>query len=160
MKKNLINFWGWYEKHLFINTLITSFLFILQLIHLYWLTADVVLFHLFGRSFFHLTDVWRILVVLVDYTEIPALITTSILYINEHRKNPSLKAVLFLLFINIQWLHLFWITDEFVIEALSNDKLIQIPVWLAWIAVAIDYLELPVIFDTLKKSLKLLQAKF
>jgi hypothetical protein len=26
-----------------------------------------------------------------------------------------------------------------------------LPIWLAWIAILIDYLELPVIYDTLKK---------
>jgi hypothetical protein len=28
-----------------------------------------------------------------------------------------------------------------------------LPIWLAWIAIGIDYLELPVIYDTLRKFL-------
>jgi hypothetical protein len=89
------------------------------------------------------------MIVLVDYTEIPALLTTTLLYINEFRNNKKAKDFMFIVLVNSQWLHLFWITDEFVVEALTQNALL--PVWLAWIAIAIDYLELPVIFDVLKK---------
>ena len=47
---------------------------------------------------------------------------------------------------------MFWITDEFVIEHFTKHTGPSIlPVWLSWVAISIDYLELPVIFDTLKK---------
>lgn len=33
----------------------------------------------------------------------------------------------------------------------------MLPVWLAWIAIFIDYLELPVIYDTIKEFIKALK---
>lgn len=62
------------------------------------------------------------------------------------------------LFINSQWLHILWITDEYVIEAFTDiHTALAIPPLLAWTAIAIDYLELPVIFDTTKKFLSALK---
>lgn len=59
---------------------------------------------------------------------------------------------MFLFFINSQWLHIYWITDEFVLEHITRHVGPSIlPVWLAWVAILIDYLELPVIVDTLRK---------
>ena len=87
----------------------------------------------------------------MDYTEIPALITTSFLYIYELRKRFSWKAVFFLIALNSQWLHLFWITDEFVLNQFSGRPDTVLPVWLAWVAIMIDYLEVPVIIDTVFK---------
>lgn len=158
MKSLWNNFWSWYNRHLTLNTTIASFLFILQLIHLFWLTTDVVFFRLFNFKLFNFGAIPQFLIIVVDYTEIPALITTSLVYLNEHLKKPSIKAILFLIFLNIQWLHLFWITDEFVVSQFSQ-KSIFIPIWLAWIAIFIDYLELPVIFETLRKTFNLLRLK-
>lgn len=155
MMSIISKFWKWYERHLVLNTGIAAGLFLLQLVHLYWLTTNVVAFKLLGISFWELTGIWQVLIVLVDYTEIPALISVSLIYINELRKKFNLKSILFLLFLNSQWLHLFWITDEFVVEsfAVTGGGTI-LPIWLAWVAIMIDYLELPVIFDTLKKLSK------
>lgn len=145
-------FWGWYDKHTSLNTGIASGLFTIQLVHLYWLTTAVVFLRLFGKSFFKSSPTFEFIITLVDYTEIPAIITTSVLYLNELRKQPTAKNLWFLLFINSQWLHIYWITDEFVIEHFTNHvDPSALPLWLAWIAISIDYLELPVIFDTLKK---------
>lgn len=101
------------------------------------------------------------LLILVDYTEIPALITTSLVYINELRKKFSWANVRLLVFTNSQWLHIFWITDEFVLGKLVAHRaaMITLPVWLAWVAIAIDYLELPVTYDTLKKAVVVLKEK-
>ncbi len=152
-------FWKWYEKHLTLNIGIAAFLFTLQLIHLYWLSADVVATKLFGQSFFELTGVWKWLILVVDYTEIPALITTSFVYINEYRNKKNFKSILYLFFLNSQWLHIFWITDEFVVDQFSgNSTATQLPAWLAWIAIGIDYLELPVIYDTIKKLTSALKS--
>lgn len=53
-----------------------------------------------------------------------------------------------------QWIHLFWITDEFVVDSFTgNGTNTILPIWLAWAAIPIDYLELPVIYDTMKKFL-------
>lgn len=154
----ILRFWQWYEKHYTLHVTLAAFLFTLQLIHLYWLTNEVVLWQLIGRSFFKLQGFWEIIIAIVDYTEIPAIISTTLVYLNELRKRGSLKGWLYIFFINSQWLHLFWITDEYVLDIFTDQRVTLLPVWLAWLAVVIDYFELPVIYDTIKKSFKLLQA--
>ena len=119
----------------------------MQLVHLYWLTTHVVTFRLWGLDLFSPPPFWETLIIFVDYTEIPALITTSLVYINAQRQKANFKNLLYLTFINIQFLHIFWITDEFVLETI-------LPFYLAWFAIIIDYLELPVIFETIKKFFK------
>lgn len=152
-KKTIFNsFWQWYEKHYVVNVSVATFLFVLQIVHLYWLSADVVASRLIGRSFFELTGIWEFIIVFVDYLEIPALISVSLIYINELRKGWHWKSFIYLVFLNSQWLHILWITDTFVIQQFqetSNAALM--PIWLAWLAILIDYLELPVMFDTIKK---------
>lgn len=160
IERLLNNFFNWYEKHKTFHTVLAATLFTLQLIHLYWLSADVVAQRLIGESFFPISGIWQLLLILVDYTEIPAILTTSLLYINELRKKFEWKNIFYLIFINSQWLHIFWITDEFVIEQFSGVSTESIlPFWLAWLAISIDYLELPVIFDTLKRTFKLLKLR-
>jgi hypothetical protein len=156
MRELIRNFFDWYEKHLLLNMSIALGLFLLQLVHLYWLFADVIMLRLTGNSLFPLTGIWQSIIVLVDYTEIPALIGTSLIYINELRKKWSLKSFLFILLLSSQFLHMFWITDEFVISQFTGaDSPLNIPGWLAWVAIAIDYLEIPVIIDT---TLKIITA--
>jgi hypothetical protein len=149
MRKILDAFWRWYERHYLLNITIASILFFLQLLHLYWLTVDVVLLRLTN-----ITGLWpqwdwlAIAIVLVDYAEIPALITTSVVYINEIRQGRLWKPLLFLILLNSQWLHIFWITDEFVLDVFfDHGQGTVLPGWLAWVAIAIDYLELPIIID-------------
>ena len=151
-------FWVWYNKHLLLNTSVAAGLFTLQLVHLYWLTVHVVFHKLFGVSFWDPSPFLEWLLIFVDYTEIPALITTSLVYINELRKKYQFKSVLYLFFLNSQFLHIFWITDEFVEARLTGAPEVTIlPLWLAFLAIAIDYLELPVIFETFSKLVKLLK---
>lgn len=165
----LKNFWEWYERNKTLNLGIAAFLFTLQIIHLIWLFGDVVYFRLTGGKIFNLdsheggtNSFAETAILLVDYLEIPAIITTSLVYINELRPRKALRATgqakvyyknfLLLLFINSQWLHLFWITDEFVVDMFSGKETsTHLPFLLAWTAIMIDYLELPVIYDTLKK---------
>ena len=153
LKKLLSSFFSWYQRNYSLNVGIASFLFVWQLVHLYWLTTDVVFLKLFGVSFFDVKGLWEYVLIIVDYTEIPALISTSLIYIHGLTQKFSWKNIWFLIFINSQWLHLFWITDEFVIEQFTGlgTKILPGEAWLAWFAIFIDYLELPVIFDTLKK---------
>lgn len=152
MKNLQGKFWKWYEKHAILNTGLASGLFTIQLIHLYWLTTVVVALRFLGKALFTPSPNFEFIITLVDYTEIPAIITTSILYLNELRKNFNAKSLMFLFFINSQWLHIYWITDEFVIEHFTRHAGPSIfPVWLAWAAIFIDYLELPVIYDTLRR---------
>lgn len=148
----LQTFWSWYERHYLMNVTVASGLFLLQLLHLYWLTTDVVFFRFFGESFFSPPPLWKYLIVIVDYTEIPALLSTSVLYLHEFRGGMKWKGMSFLFFLNSQWLHLVWITDEFVVgQLVGGQGSIAFPMWLAWIAIFIDYLELPVIADTFVK---------
>lgn len=145
-------FWAWYERHYLLNLSFTTGLFLLQLIHLYWLFTHVVLFRLVGQSYFDPGPFWQYLIIIVDYTEIPALITTSLLYGYELRKRFRWKTIWFLVSLNSQWLHLFWITDEFVMNrfAMHGGPATVLPLWLAWIAILIDFLELPVIVDMIR----------
>ncbi len=150
----LEKFWAWYERTYALNLSIAFGLFVLQLIHLVWLTGDVVWPRLFSEEIFHIHGGPEVLIALVDYTEVPALISVSLIYINELRKSWSAKYFFYLLFLNSQWLHLFWITDEFVVDAFSGAGATVLPVWLAWVAILIDYLELPVMLDTGKKFIR------
>lgn len=152
MRRVLQAFFDWYERHYTLNVTFAALLFVLQLVHLYWLSADVIAQRLVDQSFFSPHGAFYYAILIIDYTEIPALLSVSLIYVNELRKGWSWKAVLFLLFLNSQWLHIFWITDEFVsAEFTGNAAQSSLPGWLAWIAILIDYLELPVIFDTFKK---------
>lgn len=145
-------FWSWYESHYTLNLGIAAGLFLLQIFHLIWLFGEVIAAKLFGTPLFSLHDAPKAFIVLIDYTEIPAILATSTVYLNELRKSFNKKSLMYFLFINSQWLHLFWITDEFVVDAfLGHGEAILMPLWLAWVAILIDYLELPVIIDTLKR---------
>ena len=147
-------FWAWYNRFYTVNLAVSAGLFLLQIIHLYWLTTDIVLFKIFGESFFFSQNaITRLLLILIDYTEIPALISISLVYINSLRgKGKNVKDILYLVFLNVQWFHIFWLTDEVVVEVLGTHGVVSEwhPV-AAWAAILIDYLELPVTYDTLRR---------
>jgi hypothetical protein len=159
-------FWRWYERHYLLNVAFASGLFVLQLVHLYWLGADPIATRLTGDSMFHPTGLVRYPTFFVDYTEIPALIAVSLVYVNELRRAGTTRfavgarrPVLFLVLLNSQWLHIFWITDEYVGNELAGQATASsLPGWLAWVAILIDYGELPVIWDTLKRAARALVA--
>jgi len=153
MGRLLRDFWAWYERNYALNLSITAALFALQIVHLSWLSLDVVAERITGQGYFPLTGLARYLVLIVDYTEIPALIATSILYLYDLRKGRVARSLLFLVLLNSQWLHLFWITDEFVVAEFQGgaNEGSSLPAWLAWVAIGIDYLEIPVIVDTLRR---------
>jgi hypothetical protein len=145
-------FWSWYERHYLLNIAVAGGLFVLQLVHLYWLGADVIAERLFGSSAWDPSAAVQWVVWAVDYTEIPVLLSVSLVYVNELRKGFAWKPLLFLVFLNSQWLHIFWITDEFVVSELQGAPAgSSLPAWLAWAAILIDYFELPVIYDTLRR---------
>lgn len=147
-------FWRWYERYYLMNLSVATVLFLVQAFHLYWLFTDVILQRLLGRSFFIFPrDLWPIYV-FIDYTEIPAIVTTSAVYLHSLGKRNTLQAWLALFALNIQWLHLFWITDEIVVERLSGTVPVGLPVWLAWVAILIDYLEVPVMVDTVRRLIR------
>lgn len=148
-------FWEWYERHYRLNLTVAAGLFALQLLHLYWLTAHIVVLRLVGVSYFDVSPLWQLLLVLVDYAEVPTLMGVSVFYLHELRKRWRWKHVWYLFFLNSQWLHIFWITDEVVAEMFVGAAVVGLPLWLAWLALTIDYLELPVIFDTMSRLFKL-----
>ncbi len=157
-------FFIWYKRNYKLNLYITAGLFVWQLVHLYWMFSNIILLRFFGHEFWQIGKIGNIFISLVDYTEIPAIIFTSVFYINElkNKFNPrhigaSWKSILFLILINSQWLHLFWITDEVVIMQFTGAAAITLPIWLSWFAIFIDYLELPVIYDTVKKAIQSLR---
>src|SRR3989344_1525743 len=97
-------FWAWYERHYVLNVGLAAGLFTLQLIHLYWLTTHVVSHRILGVFLFEPSKILELVIVLVDYTEIPSLIGVSLIYINNLRKRFDLKSTLYLIFLNSQWL--------------------------------------------------------
>ena len=152
MKKYINKFWRWYEANLKLSIGIAAFLFVWQLFHLFWLSTDVVAERLVSFSLFNLTELWELLVIAIDYGEIPAIVTVSLVYVNELRKGISRgRNILYLILLNSQWFHIFWITDEFVVSKFRGVAETILPLWLAWVAVGIDYLELPVMYDTISK---------
>lgn len=115
---------------------LSAVLFFTQIAHLIWMTTYVIPLQL-GSS-----PIWsppEAPLALADYLELPAIIATSVLYIRT-------KNWMMLFLVNVQLFHIFWITDEFVL-----DRGTLVPV-LAWIAILIDYLELPVMFDTIRRA--------
>jgi hypothetical protein len=154
-------FWSWYNKHLTLNISIAAGLFVLQLVHLTWLGLHVIAFKLVGHSLWTPSPFWESIIILVDYTEIPALISTALVYINEIQKHGvRFKPVWYIFSLAIQLLHMFWITDTFVLDKFTGKGPgVLLPEWLAWVAILIDYLEVPVIIETFKKLFDSLSKK-
>lgn len=156
----LQKFFAWYKRNYEANLYLVTFLFLWQLIHLYWLTVDVVFVRLHGHPVWEIGGLGNILISLVDYTEIPAIILASVFYVAELKKRFSWKNLILLIFLNSQWLHLFWITDEVVVAHFTGVSATVLPLWLSWLAILIDYLELPVMYDTLKRVIVSLRKYF
>ena len=151
--QKILNFWTRYEN---LNLKITFVLISLQILHLYWLTADVVFQRLLGHSYLGLPRELLPLFIIVDYVEIPALVSGITFYLFSISKGgpDSRKNVIFLVLLGIQVVHIFWITDEIVYQSLLGNDLIKIPVYLTWVAILIDYLEIPVMIDLFYKTFK------
>lgn len=153
MKSFFKKFFAWYERNKEANLYVATVIFAWQIVHLVWLTLDVVWLRLSGEALWQVGHIGSILIAVADYAEIPAIILATVLYATELKKSFSWKNVWFIVLINSQWLHLFWITDEVVVAQFTGASLVVLPVWLSWLGIAIDYLELPVIYDTIKKSI-------
>lgn len=152
MKETWNAFWAWYDRHYVLNVSIALFLFALQLVHLFWLGGEVIAEKALGAPIFTLDGVWQLIILLVDYTEIPALFTVSLIYIDAWRHGKKWYAILMLALLHSQWIHIFWITDEFVVDSFTDHMHESVfPAWLAWVAILIDYLEVPVIIDTVRR---------
>ena len=95
--------------------------------------------------------------IIIDYIEIPALVSGITYYFFNliyNKKEKRIKNIIFLILLAIQSIHIFWITDDIVYSTFVGADLIEIPEYLVWIAILIDYLELPVIYDLLKRIIK------
>jgi hypothetical protein len=149
----ILNFWTKYENA---NLKISFILISLQLLHLYWLTTDVVLQRVTGHSYFGLPPDLLPLFIVIDYIEIPALasgITFYLFSIFKHEARAR-RNIMFLILLATQIIHIFWITDEILYESLLGNDLVKFPVYLAWTAILIDYLEVPVMIDLFYKVFK------
>jgi len=143
---------GFYEKYENLNMKVAFFLISLQVIHLYWLTTDVAMPRAFGGEWFAFPQVPEMLFVVIDYLELPALFSGITFYLLLIRKRENLKKnASLLLMLALQVLHIFWITDEFVVQSLLQADGVALPVYLAWVAIMIDYLEIPVMVDLFRK---------
>jgi hypothetical protein len=151
--QKIVNFWHRYEN---LNLKISFILISLQLLHLYWLTTDVVLQRIYGHSFFLFPKNLLPIFIVIDYIEVPALVSGITFYslsIHNHKKD-SRKNSLFLAMLAVQIVHIYWITDDVVAKTFFQSTLLTLPVYVAWIAILIDYLELPVIADLFYKIIK------
>ena len=152
--QKLIGFWHRYES---LNLKIAFVLISLQLIHLYWLTADVVVKRLTGDSALGLTLDGPLFVffIIIDYIEIPALVAGLTYYaLNIYKRVKAARNALLLAMLAVQVFHIFWITDEVVYETFfGSSSAVEIPYYAAWIAILIDYLELPVIVDLFYRTI-------
>jgi hypothetical protein len=152
--QKLVLFWHRYES---LNLKVAFVLISLQLVHLYWLTADVVIKRIAGDSSPGLSQSGPLFLffIVIDYIEIPALVaglTYYALSIYKHEK--TVKNTLLLAMLAVQVFHIFWITDEVVYEAFfGSSSAVEIPYYAAWIAILIDYLELPVIADLFYRTI-------
>ncbi len=156
MFKKIMDFYLRYQN---INLKISFVLISLQLLHLYWLTTYVVLYRLTGIDYFGELSDFILLFIVIDYIEIPALVSGIIYYLftiiyDKKEKEKRTKNTVLLILLASQSIHIFWITDDIVYTTFVGSELIYIPEYLAWIAILIDYLELPVIYDLLKRIIK------
>lgn len=144
-------FWKWYEKRYVITLLVTSTLFILQAFHLYWLFTDIILQKITGHSFFIFPPQGLFIYVFIDYIEIPTHLSLSVLYIYQMQKRFKWRDLAFFIFLQIHWLHIFWITDDVVLNRLTGHTPVDLNAYFAWVAILIDYLEVPIMVDQLQK---------
>lgn len=150
-------FLRWYDRYDDFNTVFAAFLFSIQIVHLVWLTTTIVVPRLFDINPVIFSDFFDTLVAAVDYTEIPALIATSLIYSRSFKKGANKKDFLYLILLNLQWFHILWITDEVILETFNPPGFFENwNVGLAWVAILVDYLELPVIAETLRRAFRVL----
>jgi hypothetical protein len=153
--QKLAGFWQKYEN---LNLKIAFILISLQLVHLYWLTADVVIQRITQKSILSVPHGSPLFIffIIIDYIEIPALVaglTYYALKIYEHEKG-LMKNTLLLAMLAVQVFHIFWITDDVVYNTFfGSSSAVEIPYYAAWVAILIDYLELPVIADLFYRTI-------
>lgn len=150
--QKLVGFWRRYES---LNLKVAFVLISLQLVHLYWLTADVVVKMITGESALSVSGPLLAFFIVIDYIEIPALIAGLTYYaLNIYKREKAAKNALLLAMLAVQVFHIFWITDEVVYNTFfGTPSAFEIPYYAAWVAILIDYLELPVIADLFYRTI-------
>jgi len=150
--QKLVGFWRRYES---LNLKIAFALISLQLVHLYWLTADVVVKMITGESALSVSGPLLAFFIVIDYIEVPALVAGLTYYaLNIYKREKAAKNALLLAMLAVQVFHIFWITDEVVYETFfGSPSAFEIPYYAAWVAILIDYLELPVIADLFYRTI-------
>lgn len=133
--EQISNFYRRYEN---LGLKITFVLVSLQVIHLIWLTLFVFEIHL------PLPD---IVFAAIDFLEVPALVSGIVFYSLLLHFSRNKKDMLYVGLLLIQFIHIIWITDTFIYMSINFNQYI----WLAIIAIVIDYLEIPVIYDLYKR---------
>ena len=125
---------------------ITFVLLSLQIIHLYWLTTNVIL-PLLGYDSLNIPQqIWPVFIV-ADFLEIPAIVSGVIFYVTV-KTGSCWRNMLMLSLLGIQVFHIFWITDDVVLMLINQSAMTTTwPIWLAWSAILVDFLEIPVIID-------------
>ena len=151
----LVIFWHKYEH---LNLKIAFVLISLQLIHLYWLTTDVVIKRLMQDESAGLsqTGLLFLFFIIIDYIEIPGLVAGLTYYGLSLYKDARKRSKNFLFFtlLAVQVFHIFWITDEVVYETFFGfSAAVELPYLAAWAAILVDYLELPVIADLFYRTI-------
>jgi hypothetical protein len=149
LTRKIVTFWHKYEN---LNLRIAFLLISLQLIHLYWLTADVVIKRITQDETAGLsqTGLLFLFFIVIDYIEIPGLVAGLTYYGLSVYRDPKKRSknTLFFMLLAVQIFHIFWITDEVVYETFFGpSNAVQLPYLAAWAAIVVDYLELPVIAD-------------
>ena len=130
----------------------------LQLVHLYWLTSDVVIKRITQDPSAGLSQSGLLFLffVIIDYIEIPGLVAGLVFYglsAYKGNKKRTRNSLMFLL-LAVQVFHIFWITDEIVYATFFGPSAaLQLPFVAAWIAILVDYLELPVIADLFYRTI-------
>lgn len=137
--RQISNFYQRWER---LGLKVTFILVSLQVIHLFWLTTFVIL------NMPELTlYIPPILFVMIDYLELPAIFSGTIFYLLSLHLHKNKKDLLYVGLLLIQIIHIVWITDTFIYMAFNFNQMI----YLAWFAIAIDFLEVPVIWDLYKR---------
>ncbi len=142
---------AWYRRHYLATLIVTTALFLLQLFHLYWLFADVILKRLTGHSYFVFPPQGLLIYVMIDYLEIPTHLAAMGLYFYEFRQGVKAKSLFFFFLLQLHWIHLLWITDDVVVNTIADHPLLAWGSAAAWVAILIDYLEVPIIVDRLRQ---------
>lgn len=57
------------------------------------------------------------------------------------------KSLVFISVLLIQFAHIYWITDEFIVQSFTMSNAVV----LTWVAILIDFAEIPVMVDLFRK---------